>query len=103
MHWTCPTCELQWLDTGAGFPGQRFSSCLRCGADACEPDDARPAWHRQGTLAPGDPGVGRGAAPLRFRRFGHWPSWTRQRSGTAHRAAGAVGLATVAGGYSERW
>jgi len=74
MHWTCPTCRLQWLDTGGGFPGQRFSSCIRCGADACEPDDARPAWHRPGTLAPGEGGVGRGAAPLRIRRFGHWLS-----------------------------
>jgi hypothetical protein len=46
MHWTCPTCSLQWLDQGRGFPGQRFSVCIRCGADACEPADVRPAWHR---------------------------------------------------------
>ena len=71
MHWTCPACQLQWLDPGEGFSGQRFSTCIRCGADACEPDDARPAWHRPGTLAPGGGGGARGAAPLRFRRFGH--------------------------------
>jgi hypothetical protein len=46
MHWTCPACDLQWLGTGRGFSGQRFSRCVRCGGEACEPDDATRASHR---------------------------------------------------------
>ena len=69
MHWTCPACHLQWLDIGGGFPGQRYSCCIRCGTDACEPDDARPASHRPGTLVPGEGAAGRRPPPLRIRRF----------------------------------
>ncbi len=39
LRWSCPRCRLQWLDTGEGFFGQRYSRCLRCGTDASEPDD----------------------------------------------------------------
>lgn len=49
MHWTCPTCALQWLGTGRGFPGQRFSRCVRCGNEACEPDHAILASHQPDT------------------------------------------------------
>jgi hypothetical protein len=54
MHWTCPACDLQWLGTGRGFPGQRFSRCVRCGSEACEPADAtrtsnRPEMPSDGT------------------------------------------------------
>ena len=45
IHWTCPVCSLQWLGAGRGFPGQRFSTCVRCGSEACEPDDAILASH----------------------------------------------------------
>jgi hypothetical protein len=41
LHWTCPACHLEWLDSGRGFPGQRFSTCVRCGSEACEPGNAR--------------------------------------------------------------
>ncbi|HEY1777581.1 MAG TPA: hypothetical protein VGG41_15590 [Solirubrobacteraceae bacterium] len=43
LRWTCPSCYVEWLDRGRGFHGQRFSSCLGCGTDACEPVDTRPA------------------------------------------------------------
>ena len=43
LHWRCPDCALEWIALGAGFPGHRFSACLRCGAHACEAEDARPA------------------------------------------------------------
>jgi hypothetical protein len=46
MHWTCPACHLEWLDSGRGFPGQRFSTCVRCGSETCEPDDATPSAHQ---------------------------------------------------------
>ena len=42
LHWTCPTCGLEWIAAGRGFPGNRFSECLRCGAEALE-SDATPA------------------------------------------------------------
>jgi hypothetical protein len=42
LRWCCPRCRLEWLATGEGFFGQRFSTCLRCGTDACEPQDAMP-------------------------------------------------------------
>ncbi|HEY7968145.1 MAG TPA: hypothetical protein VID68_14080 [Solirubrobacteraceae bacterium] len=41
LRWTCPGCRLEWYDRGRGFHGQRFSTCLRCGTDACEPNDTR--------------------------------------------------------------
>jgi hypothetical protein len=43
LRWTCPSCHAEWFDRGHGFHGQRFSPCLACGADACEPDDTRLA------------------------------------------------------------
>ena len=43
LRWTCPDCHAEWFDRGRGFHGQRFSTCLACGTDACEPDDTRPA------------------------------------------------------------
>jgi hypothetical protein len=43
LRWRCPSCELEWYDRGRGFHGTRFSTCLRCGTDACEPYDSRPA------------------------------------------------------------
>lgn len=46
LHWTCPDCQLEWLGVGAGFPGHRFSRCLRCGGHAREADDSKPAAPR---------------------------------------------------------
>ncbi len=43
LRWSCPKCRLEWVGLGEGFFGQRYSTCLRCGTDACEPDDAAPA------------------------------------------------------------
>ena len=43
LRWSCPKCRLEWLARGEGFFGQRYSTCLRCGTDACEPDDAMAA------------------------------------------------------------
>ena len=43
LRWTCPGCHAEWFDRGRGFHGQRFSICLGCRADACEPQDTRPA------------------------------------------------------------
>jgi hypothetical protein len=43
LRWSCPKCRLEWIGCGEGFFGQRYSTCLRCGTDACEPDDAVPA------------------------------------------------------------
>ena len=43
LRWICPSCHAEWFDRGRGFHGQRFSTCLGCGIDACEPDDTRPA------------------------------------------------------------
>ena len=43
LRWSCPKCRLEWLACGEGFFGQRYSTCLRCGTDACEPDDATAA------------------------------------------------------------
>jgi hypothetical protein len=42
LHWRCPRCRLEWIDAGAGFSGRRFSTCLRCKTDACEPQDVKP-------------------------------------------------------------
>ena len=52
LHWTCPTCGLEWIDAGRGFPGNRFSECLRCGAEALE-SDAIPAHNAPRFLVPG--------------------------------------------------
>jgi hypothetical protein len=52
LHWTCATCGLEWIDAGRGFPGNRFSECLRCGADAVE-SDAKPAPNRPRFQVPG--------------------------------------------------
>jgi hypothetical protein len=43
LRWRCPVCSLEWIALGAGFPGHRFSGCLRCGAHAREASDATPA------------------------------------------------------------
>jgi hypothetical protein len=43
LRWRCPRCRLEWLDAGEGFFGQRYSECMRCGTEACEPQDAAPA------------------------------------------------------------
>ena len=43
LRWTCPSCHAEWFDRGHGFHGQRFSTCLSCATDACEPHDTRPA------------------------------------------------------------
>jgi hypothetical protein len=43
LRWTCPSCHAEWFDRGLGFHGQRFSTCLGCGVDACEPHDTCPA------------------------------------------------------------
>ena len=43
LRWTCPCCHAEWFDRGRGFHGQRFSTCLGCRTDACEPHDARLA------------------------------------------------------------
>jgi len=40
LRWSCPKCRLEWIDHGEGFFGQRYSTCLRCSTDACEPNDA---------------------------------------------------------------
>lgn len=50
MHWTCPGCAMQWYDRGRGFPGMRWSMCVRCGTDAREAEDARPAERLYGPL-----------------------------------------------------
>ena len=42
LHWRCRSCGLEWFDVGRGFPGSRYSECLRCGSDALE-DDATAA------------------------------------------------------------
>ena len=56
LRWSCPKCRLEWIACGEGFAGQRYSTCLRCGTDACEPDDATPAIRASRT------GAGRTAA-----------------------------------------
>ena len=43
LRWSCPKRRLEWIGRGEGFFGQRYSTCLRCGTDACEPGDAAPA------------------------------------------------------------
>jgi len=52
LHWTCPSCGLEWVEAGSGFHGHRFSECLRCGAHAREPDDAKPAARQPPASAP---------------------------------------------------
>ena len=52
LHWVCPSCRLEWLDVGEGFVGQRYSACLRCGTDACEPADAVPTVRAARSAAP---------------------------------------------------
>jgi len=47
LHWRCPACALEWRDAGRGFPGHRFSECLRCGTQAREGVDARPSTGRR--------------------------------------------------------
>lgn len=63
MRWTCPACALEWLDTGRGFPDQRFSKCVRCGSDACEPDDATRASPQRDTQSGGEGATGREVRP----------------------------------------
>ena len=53
LRWSCPTCRLEWIDCGEGFFGQRYSRCLRCGTDACEPDNAVPTIGAARIGAPG--------------------------------------------------
>jgi hypothetical protein len=43
LHWRCPSCGLQWVEVGSGFPGSRFSECLRCGRHASEGTDGGAA------------------------------------------------------------
>jgi hypothetical protein len=50
LHWRCPSCGLEWIDAGRGFPGHRFSDCLRCRTEAVEQDPA-PAAHDAATFA----------------------------------------------------
>jgi hypothetical protein len=44
LRWRCPSCSAVWIDRGDGFPGHRFSACLRCGAHALEASDSGASW-----------------------------------------------------------
>jgi len=44
LRWRCPSCSAVWIDRGDGFPGHRFSACLRCGAHALEATDSGASW-----------------------------------------------------------
>lgn len=52
LHWTCPSCGMEWVEAGSGFHGHRFSECLRCGTHARESVDARPAARQPPASAP---------------------------------------------------
>ena len=46
LHWTCPSCGMEWVDAGSGFHGDRFSECLQCGCHAHEGTHSRPGLRR---------------------------------------------------------